>query len=131
MRLKQRATLKQEKENREKTDAKKMMLMSDDGEENGDDNDLEGQYHLGDHGKDLTDAEKAQKMLKEEAESRSKQLLNLIKFLPMALKEHFQDIWNFFDVVIFGLAAVVVPMWIYIMNLHWSNFPRNPGQDAN
>lgn len=41
-RLKQRATLKQEKDDREKTDAKKMMLMSDDGEENGDDHDLEG-----------------------------------------------------------------------------------------
>ena len=97
MRLKQRAALKQEKEHREKTYAKKMLLMSDDGEENGDDNDLERQkdkinasnisekYHLGDHEKDLTDAEKAQKMFKEEAESRSKQLLNLIKFVPMGL----------------------------------------------
>lgn len=86
---------------------------------------------MGDQGKDLTDAEKAHKMLKEEAESRSKHLLNLIKFVPMGLKEHFQDIWNFFDVAIFGLAAVIVPLWIYIMNLHWSNFSRSAALDAN
>ena len=33
-------------------------------------------------------------------------------FIPLGLKEHFQDIWNFLDVIIFTLAGIMVPIWL-------------------
>jgi hypothetical protein len=49
-------------------------------------------------------------------------VIGLIKFVPMGLKDHFQDIWNFFDVIIFSLAAITVPLWLRIIHLHASVF---------
>lgn len=48
--------------------------------------------------------------------------VGIVKFIPMGLKSHFKNIWNFFDVIIFTLAAITVPMWLKIVVLHTRNF---------
>ena len=50
--------------------------------------------------------------------------VGFIKFIPMGLKDHFKDIWNFFDVIIFTLAAITVPIWISIMTTHAKFFDQ-------
>jgi len=49
----------------------------------------------------------------------------------MGLREHFQDIWNFFDVIIFTLAAIMVPIWVDIIFIHSKTFTTNAAQNAN
>lgn len=49
----------------------------------------------------------------------------------MGLREHFQDIWNFFDVIIFTLAAIMVPIWVDIIFIHFNTFTTNAAQNAN
>ena len=59
---------------------------------------------------------------REFAENRTKEILKLVRLIPLGLKEHFADIWNMMDVIIFSLAMYIVPLWIYIMVKHVDNF---------
>ena len=38
---------------------------------------------------------------------------------------HFQDYWKLLDVIIFTLAAIMVPIWINFMYLHVDTFKSN------
>lgn len=52
--------------------------------------------------------------------------VGIIRFIPMGLKEHFKDLWNLFDVVVFTLGAITVPIWIAIINKHSKIFDLKP-----
>ena len=52
--------------------------------------------------------------------------VGIIRFVPMGLKDHFNDIWNLFDVVIFGLASITVPIWINFIVRHSRIFKNKP-----
>lgn len=44
--------------------------------------------------------------------------VGIIKFIPMGLKDHFKDVWNFIDVIIVGMSSISVPLWIAIISIH-------------
>lgn len=52
--------------------------------------------------------------------------VGILSFVPKGLKDHFQDIWNFFDVIIFTLATISVPMWLSIVRGHSRLFNNKP-----
>lgn len=54
-----------------------------------------------------------------------------IPYIPKGLIAHFQDYWKLLDVIIFTLAAIMVPIWINFMYLHVDTFKSNAAQNAN
>lgn len=54
--------------------------------------------------------------------------VGIIKFIPMGLKDHFKDFWNFIDVIIVGLSSISVPIWIIIISIHSKYFNNRTTQ---
>jgi hypothetical protein len=54
--------------------------------------------------------------------------VGIIKFIPMGLRDHFKDVWNFIDVIIVTLSAISVPLWIVIITTHSMFFDNKTTQ---
>lgn len=51
--------------------------------------------------------------------------IETLPYIPKGLIAHFQDYWKLLDVIIFTLAATMVPIWISFMYLHVDTFKSN------
>lgn len=66
----------------------------------------------------LQDEDEQKNLEIQQAQKVINKSMSLVRFVPNALRQHFQDIWNFLDVIIFTLASITVPMWILIITNH-------------